>query len=271
MEKLKSFAQCMQLLARRKSVGNVFSDFLEMSVCALTLGAMEERYLEIVRGYDKPEAYLMAEAFAALVNEMDDRGNGLKDVFGDFFMEHISHGHNGQFFTPEGICGLMARIGMELGAGSLEHGEDAVENRVTRVLDCACGSGRTLLAAERVRRLRIPNSRDGMTAMYYGADVDRNCAMMCVINFCLNGMLGEVAWMNSLSNRFYGGWQVRMHPSGVGPYIVGIGEDESEIVLRESKELKVIKEVKEFKADLLDEMLDMTNKKGEVQQMMFDF
>ena len=260
MEKQRSFAQCMQLLARRNSIGNVFTDFLEMSVCALTLGAMEDRYLEIVRGYDKPEAYLMAEAFAALVMEMDNRGEGLKDVFGDFFMEHISHGHNGQFFTPESICGLMARLTGE------EEDKTAVANRRTRILDCACGSGRILMAA----------ARENRNATFYGADVDRNCAMMCVINMCLNGMLGEVAWMNSLSNQFYGAWQVRRHPSGMGIYIVAIEEAESEIVLRENKGLEEVKDNKVFKedaemGDLLDEMLDVTNKKVEVQQMMFDF
>lgn len=209
MEKQKSFAQYMQQIARRNSISNVFSDFLEMTVCALSLGAMEDRYHEIVRRYEKPEAYLMAEAFGALVIEMDDHGEGLRDILGDFFMEHISHGHNGQFFTPEPICEMMARMTNPIEAGS-------------RILDCACGSGRTLLAAAKINR----------NAFFYGADVDRNCAMMCLINQCLNGMLGEVAWMNSLSNHFYAAWQIRIHPSGKGPYIVPITESESEIVLK---------------------------------------
>ena len=124
MEKLKSFSQYMQQLARRNSISNVFADFLEMSVCALSLGAMESRYLEIVGRYDKHEANLMAEAFAALILEMDNEGEGLRDILGDFFMENISHGHNGQFFTPEPICEMMARMTNQNEPGS-------------RVLDCA--------------------------------------------------------------------------------------------------------------------------------------
>jgi len=245
MEKQKSFAQYMQQLARRNSISNVFSDFLEMTVCALSLGAMEDRYLEIVRRYDKPEAYLIAEAFGALVMEMDDHGEGLHDVFGEFFMEFVSFGHNGQFFTPEPICDLMARMTQE------EFQVQSSKFQVgcaPRVMDCACGSGRILMAAARVNR----------NALFYGADVDRNCAMMCVINMCLNGMLGEVAWMNSLSNQFYGAWRVQIHPSGLGPYIVAIGEEESEIVLKEVESLKEEKDfkvIKEFKEDLLDELL----------------
>lgn len=71
-------------------------------------------------------------------------------------------------------------------------------------------------------------------------------------------MLGEVAWMNSLSNQFYGAWRVQIHPSGLGPYIVAIGEEESEIVLKEVESLKEEKDfkvIKEFKEDLLDELL----------------
>ncbi|MBV5313615.1 MAG: SAM-dependent DNA methyltransferase [Prolixibacteraceae bacterium] len=252
MEKLKSFSQYMQQLARRNSISNVFIDFLEMSVCALSLGAMETRYLEIVGRYDKQEVNSMADAFAALVMEMDNHGEGLRDILGDFFMEHISHGHNGQFFTPEPICEMMARMTNPIEPGS-------------RVLDCACGSGRTLLAAAEINR----------NASFYGADVDRNCAMMCLINFCLNGMLGEVAWMNSLSNEFFGAWQIRLHPTGGVPYIVPITEAESVIVLKLPVHNKKIINVpmpeqrSVSKADVLAELIESVPVKA--QQLLFNF
>lgn len=209
MKNQKSFAGSLLQVARRNSVSHVFSDFLEMVVCALSMGAMETRYLEIVRKYEKQEAYLMAEAFGALVLEMDNHGEGLRDVLGDFFMEHISFGHNGQFFTPEIICRFMARINEPIQDGA-------------RILDPACGSGRTLMAAAGINR----------NARFYGADVDRNCAMMAAINFCLNGMFGEVAWMDSLSNQFHGGWQIRPYPGYGNPYLVQIAESESVICLK---------------------------------------
>lgn len=56
----------------------MFDDFLEMVICSLSLGAKEDRYDEIVRNYEKPDSYLMAEAFGALVMEMDNKGEGLK-------------------------------------------------------------------------------------------------------------------------------------------------------------------------------------------------
>lgn len=200
---INSFAKCIERVAMRNSVATVFSDFLEMSVCALSFGAKEERYLEIVRCYDKQDAYKLSEAFAAMVIEMDNNGQGLHDMLGDFFMEHISHGHNGQFFTPEPICQLMANVQGEIADG-------------TKIYDCACGSARTLLAAAKINR----------RALFFGADVDRNCCFMSLINLCLNGLEGEIACMNSLTNEFYSAWRVKIHPINLVPYIYEITADE---------------------------------------------
>lgn len=209
MSQLKSFSQYILQISYKYGLNSVFDDFLELAVCALSLGAKEERYLQIIRNYEKPDAYLLAEAFGALVVGMDNNGNGLKDGFGDFYMEYISHGHYGQFFTPEPVCELMSRILNPSGFGE-------------RVADCCCGSGRMLLAAAKTKR----------DCLFFGADIARTCAMMCLINLCLNGLLGEVCWMDTLSNRFYAGWRIELHPEHGVPYIREITETESYMVLR---------------------------------------
>lgn len=237
MKNQKTFSQIIEQVARRNSIATVFSDFLEMAVCALSMGAKEDRYLEIVRRYEKPDAYRMAEAFGAMVNEMDNCGEGLHDMLGDFFMEHISHGHNGQFFTPEPICEMMARMTIaEIVPGQ-------------KIQDCAVGSGRTLLAAAKINR----------QARFFGADVDRNCCLMCLINLCLNGLCGEVAWLDSLSNSFYGAWHIIIHPIYRVPYIIEVSEDECYQVLR----LKHKAEPECIKAEPLPEVLVI---KGEAVQ-----
>jgi len=209
MEQLKSFSQYILQIGYKYGLHSVFDDFLEMVVCSLSLGAKEDRYLEIVRNYEKPDAYLMAEAFGALVIEMDNYGDGLKDGFGDFYMEYLSYGRNGQFFTPEPICDMMSRILNPSGFGE-------------KVGDCCCGSGRMLLAAARISR----------NSLFFGADIDRTCAVMCLINLCLNGLLGEVCWMDTLMNRFYAGWRIELHPEKVVPFIREITKEESYLVLR---------------------------------------
>jgi hypothetical protein len=235
MEQLKSFSQYILQIGYKYGLHSVYEDFLEMVVCALSLGTKEGRYHEIVRNYEKSDAYLMAEAFGALVQEMDNNGEGLKDVFGDFYMEYISHGHNGQFFTPEPVCEMMARILNPAGFGE-------------RVADCCCGSGRMLLAAAKI-------SGD---SLFFGADVDRTCAMMCVINLCLNGLLGEVCWLDTLMNRFYTGWRIELHPEKGVPYIREITEAESYLILKlpEKKQETIVKQVP---------------KAGISQQLLFEF
>ena len=235
MKQLKSFSQYILQIGYKYGLHSVFDDFLEMVVCALSLGAKEDRYHEIVRNYEKPDAYLMAEAFGALVIEMDNNGEGLKDGFGDFYMEYLSYGRNGQFFTPEPICEMMARILNPAGFGE-------------RVADCCCGSGRMLLGAARVSR----------NSLFFGADVDHTCAMMCLINLCLNGLLGEVCWMDTLMNRFYGGWKIELHQEKGVPYIREITESESYMVLR----------LPEKKQELIVQQAPITKV---TQQLMFEF
>ena len=235
MEQLKSFSQYILQIGYKYGLHSVFDDFLEMVVCALSLGAKEDRYHEIVRNYEKPDAYLMAEAFGSLVIEMDNNGEGLKDGFGDFYMEYLSYGRNGQFFTPEPICEMMARILNPAGFGE-------------KVADCCCGSGRMLLATARLNR----------NLLLFGADIDRTCAMMCLINLCLNGLLGEVCWMDTLMNRFYAGWRIELHPEKGVPYIREITESESYMVLR----------LPEKKQELIDLQAPITKV---TQQLMFEF
>jgi hypothetical protein len=204
----QTFEQNMEQLARRHGVHSVFSDFLTLLMCAFSLGQREEEYLKTIRKYEKPEAYRISEALAALVVEMTGDGTGMVDVLGAYFEQHLSYGRNGQFFTPQNICDMMARL----------------MNPTTpleRILDPACGSGRMLMAMAKVNRF----------ATFYGADNDRNCAMMCAINMCLNGMYGEVAWMNSITNQFYAAWHI--HPTAKGcPCITPISEQQSYIHLK---------------------------------------
>ncbi len=206
---MESFSKIILRVADHYGVHHVFPDFLEIAVCALSLGSKEDHYLKIISKYKPKEVQLLADAFTSLVCEMDNDGDGLKDCLGDFFMEHVSFGRNGQYFTPQPICDMMAMLTNPNGVGKT-------------VADCACGSGRTLLAAARISRL---NS-------FYGADIDRTCCLMAVINFCLNGMTGEVAWMDSLSNRFYGGWQIDIHPAQPVTFVREITEAESYVFLR---------------------------------------
>ncbi|MCY1720162.1 N-6 DNA methylase [Prolixibacteraceae bacterium Z1-6] len=188
----QTFSQLMEQLARRHGIQHVFSDFMALVICAFSMGAKEAEYLDIINKYEKPEAYKLSEALGALVIEMTGDGTGMVDVLGKFFEENISHGYNGQFFTPQPICDMMACMNQPV-------------RPLQRVLDPACGSGRMLMGMAKISRF----------AKFYGADTDINCARMTCINMYLNCMYGEVAWMNSLSNQYYGGWVIEPTVKGI--------------------------------------------------------
>ena len=207
--KKETFESVMDKLAVRHGTHRIFSDFLTLVVCAFSLGTEEEKYLSVIQNYNKQEANLFAEALAKLVIEMTgDDGTGLVDVLGSYFEEHISFGRNGQFFSPQHICDMMACM-----TGPLKQGN--------KILDPACGSGRMLLAV----------AKNNRNALFYGADVDENCAKMTAINLYLNCLYGEVAWMDSLSNKFYGAWEILPTIKGI-PRIQQISKQQSCIYLR---------------------------------------
>lgn len=58
------------------------------------------------------------------------------------------------------------------------------------VYDPVCGSGRTLLSAAKLNRLRL----------FVGQDLDLRCVKMTAINLAINGLRGRVIWGNTLSS-----------------------------------------------------------------------
>jgi len=109
---------------------------------------------------------------------------GFGDPLGDLYMEKVSKGHNGQYFTPQYVCDLMAAITIE-----------SIEEKKT-VYDPACGSGRMLLAAGKMNR----------ELLFCGADLDKICCKITVANMLLQSLSGEIVHMDSLNNQFYTGY-----------------------------------------------------------------
>jgi len=188
---IKNFTATFNKIAPSKSEDEVFTDFLDMVICALSAGKYEEEYLSIVKRYHRDQVNYFCELLAELIIVMDDNGKGLKDCLGEFFQSHISRGRNGQFFTPETVTDFMSQIIMD---------KDTTIGKT--IMDPCCGSGRMLLSAAKVNRNNY----------FFGADLDSRCTKMTAINLCLNGLQGEVAHMNSLSMEHWGGYTISFIP-----------------------------------------------------------
>ena len=214
---ISEFTQTIQPLARRYDIHRLFDDLLTLIICSHHRTniqsqlqeqdeANEAMYHDIIQRYEKDELTVFAQLTGILYNNVLQAP--YSDLLGEYFMQEISKGHNGQYFTPMPVCEMMASIQM---------GDP--EAAGLRVADPASGSGRMLLACAK----RQPAN------YFYAADVSHSCAKMAAVNFFLNGLRGEVSWMNSLSNEWFGGWSINTHGVGILPLT---SEQESEIVLR---------------------------------------
>ena len=184
---LKKFNSLFNKVSVGKSESEVFEDFLDICICCLSGQQYEEQYLEIIKKYKPETLNILSELFVEMVLLMDNNGKGLKDCLGEFFQSNITRGNNGQFFTPDHICDFMASITM-----------DAETTKEKTIMDPACGSGRMLLSAAKISRHNY----------FFGADIDKRCSKMAAINLCLNGLTGEVAWMNSITFEHWGGYSI---------------------------------------------------------------
>lgn len=232
-ELYKDFVKAIEWLGRKHSLSNVFNDLLTMAICTyhetnIVSGlqikdeANEELYFQTIGRYEKEELAEFAKLMAILMSNAYQAP--YSDLLGQFFTEHITMGHNGQFFTPTAICQAMVRL----------HGEPDTITKKT-VADPACGSGRLLLAFAEINPANT----------FYGADNTNTCAKMSAVNFFLNGLQGEVAWMNTLSMEWYGGWQTNRWPR-VG--IVPIEKEQSRL-WSEPKKVEVMTEkIKDLKS-----------------------
>lgn len=209
----QDFVKTIEPLTRRYKRSKVFNDFLTAAICSyhqtniqsqlkIKNEANETLYMETISPYSKEEINIFPKLLGILLSSVHQAPYG--DLLGEYFTEHITNGQNGQFFTPTHVCELMA---------SLQAAPNSVEGK--SIADPACGSGRLMLVFAKSN----PNN------YFYGADNANTCAKMATLNFFLNGLRGEVAWMNTLSIEWSGGWQI----NGNGLGIIPIEKEESRI------------------------------------------
>jgi type I restriction-modification system DNA methylase subunit len=190
------FRKILERISHRHDTRQVFDAFIRFSTCALAAQTREAEYLEEAKRWEKPDMDLFAEAFAALVLEMESRP--FEDIIGGYYMEfavsHKGQQWNGEFHTPKPICDLMARMTL----GDME--SLPTEGPIT-VCEPACGAGAMILSLAEAcspevrRRLRV-------TAI----DVSRTACDMTFINTTLWGIPTRVIHSNTLSMECWAAW-----------------------------------------------------------------
>ena len=190
------FRKILESISHRHDIRSVFDAFTRFAACCLAAQTREAEYLEEAKRWERPDLDSFAEAFAALVSQME--GRPFEDLIGGYYMEFAlsqkGQQWNGEFHTPKPICDLMAR--MTLGdAESLP-----AEGPIT-VCEPACGAGAMILSLalacppEVRRRLRV-------TAI----DINRTACDMAFVNTTLWGIPTRVIHGNSLSMECWAAW-----------------------------------------------------------------
>ena len=204
-ELYKDFVKTIETIARRHDRGKVFNDFLTAAICAYhrtniqtQLQVKDEKnealYMEAISRYNKDEINLFPKLQGLFMSAVYDRP--YSDLLGQYFTEHVTQGQNGQFFTPDSVCDVMAQLQVPPGTMKWQ-----------RVADPSSGSGRLLLSFAKYN----PDN------YFYASDNANTCAKMSTLNFFINGLRGEVAWMNTLSMEWYGGWAINTNGLGIVP------------------------------------------------------
>lgn len=171
----------------------LFSDTILNSVDLNHREKREAEYQAVARKYKPEELAQFSRLFGEMVEQLER--NPFQDFLGSMYMElGIGSSMHGQFFTPFGVCQMMASTSLP---------EKVVREQLDRhgyisIHDCACGAGATLIAAaERLHEMGV-NYQE--RALFTGQDLDTVVARMCYIQLSMIGCAGHVRIGDSLMN-----------------------------------------------------------------------
>ena len=188
---MKQIIKYLEAYCSRNEIGREYAldKFLDFLVIFFDLEHYRGNWAEHI----KTNALVYPELMSATLEWMDVtakmiESEGWYDSLGHLY-EMMYQSKNkasalGQFFTPDAVCDLMAKVTSK----DMEKPE--------KICDSACGSGRTLLAA-------FQNHR---TAYLIGEDIDSMSVRMCALNLMVHGARGQVLCHDSLSDPIHFNW-----------------------------------------------------------------
>lgn len=132
-------------------------------------------YLEEAKRWKKEHLNIFTEALYALHTEMEK--HPYQDLLGDIHMELLSpksKQYSGEYYTPHNVCLMSAKMLLE------------DTDKIIKVLEPACGSGRMILACAEVYAHDFNRSPTRLRVQAW--DTSRTAVMMTFINTTLWGI-----------------------------------------------------------------------------------
>jgi hypothetical protein len=211
----KDLIKLFNSFSHRYNRWQVFSDFCEMGAIMFSnkvdffqAEKREERYMQIVKGYQRDEVYRLSEGLGMLVMALE---RGFSDVLGRTFHELELHNKwVGQFFTPYPVCQMMAQMTIA-DRGDLD--AKIKERGFVTAQEPACGSGAMVIAlAEAMYDAGINYQQHlHVTAI----DVDLKCVHMAYLQFTLYNIPAVIVHGNTLTLEEHSHWYTPAHMMGM--------------------------------------------------------
>ncbi|EDX82569.1 hypothetical protein S7335_1273 [Synechococcus sp. PCC 7335] len=212
-EQQKEFSQKLRSLSYSRSVGGVFTDWLEIAAITLhqlpyhagelpkdeAFETLETKYMEWIKPYSKEELITFSELLGLTLYA--HQGN-YQDFLGEIAEDELLlNKRGGQFFTPYIICQAMTKMSF----GDMK--EQLKGKGILTVCEPAVGGGAMVIAsAEEVASQGI----DPRSCLQFDCtDVSRDAFNMAYIQLSALGLQAVVRHGNSLSMEY---WEHRATP-----------------------------------------------------------
>lgn len=192
-------------LSQSRGLNTVFTTFLEITATSIAAqmdpenaAEREKRYEELVSGMEPEALSSYARMFALLYLAVRDHTDDPCDILGDIYHElRLNNEWNGQFFTPDHICRLMAQLINPVDELSDKEGPILIN-------EPTCGSGTMILGA--VWAMKKKDFDFQRKSFFVAQDIDIRCVWMAYIQLSLYGIPAVVIHGNTLTMEEWSHW-----------------------------------------------------------------
>ena len=211
---LKEILKIFESLRYKRDLWSLYSDFLEMMAIAISNSAeryflpksfekREQRYLSLAKTYEKEELLKMSEAFNLFVKLQDYNleSQGAKDILGGLLMDlGLGDKWAGQFFTPDHVANLMAK---------LTYSEDGFKKEIKErgfvyASDPAVGGGVTMIGL--VNAMLDGGFNPQRDLFIECGDLDKRACFMTYIQLATLGIPAVVKNQDAITGKVFDVW-----------------------------------------------------------------
>ena len=192
-------------LAQSQGLNHVFTTFLEIAANCISAQMdpsnaeeREKRYEEMASTMEPKILNCYARMLALLALAIYEHEEDPCDILGSIYHElRLNNEWNGQYFTPDYICRLMAQIVDPVN----EHSE---AEEPIMINEPACGSGTIVIGA--VWAMKRKNFDFRHKSFFVAQDIDIRCVWMAYIQLSLYGIPAVVIHGDTLAMKEWSRW-----------------------------------------------------------------